>query len=77
MPLTDFQKEVLDAIVENRSEASHFAGGVVIHSTDESVRFSNDFDIFHDAVQELVSASEQDVATLRAAGFEVDLIDHD
>lgn len=77
MPLTDFQKEVLDAIVENRSEASHFAGGIVIHSTDESVRFSNDFDIFHDALQELVSASEQDVATLRAAGFEVDLIDHD
>lgn len=77
MPLTDFQKEVLEAIVENRSEASHFAGGIVIHSTDESARFSNDFDIFHDAVQELVNASERDVATLRAAGFEVDLINHD
>lgn len=49
MPLTDFQKEVLEAIVENRSEASHFAGGIVIHSTDESARFSNDFDIFGDA----------------------------
>ncbi|MEI8284157.1 MAG: hypothetical protein WCG52_04110 [bacterium] len=65
MPLTDFQKEVLEAIFENRSEASHFAGGIVIHSTDESARFSNDFDIFHDAVQELVNASERDVATLR------------
>jgi hypothetical protein len=28
MPLTDFQREVLAVIVANRSEASHFAGGL-------------------------------------------------
>lgn len=75
MPLTPFQKEVLAAIVENRHEASHFAGGIVLNAPDSSPRFSHDFDLFHDAVENLVDSSERDVANLRAAGFGVDLID--
>jgi hypothetical protein len=39
MPLTTFQKEVLEVILANRGEASHFAGGIVLHSPDDSVRF--------------------------------------
>jgi hypothetical protein len=30
MPLTDFQKEVLAILAANRSEESHFAGGIVL-----------------------------------------------
>lgn len=50
MPLTKFQSEVLAVIVGNRSEESHFAGGLVLNASDESARFSNDFDMFHDAI---------------------------
>lgn len=75
MPLTNFQKEVLEVIVANRCEKSHFAGGIVLNSPDDSVRFSHDFDLFHDAVEDLSASSEQDVAALRAAGFEIDLFD--
>lgn len=71
MPLTNFQREVLAVIVTNRSEASHFAGGLVLNAADDSSRFSKDFDFFHDAVEALAAASEQDTAALRAAGFEV------
>ena len=71
MPLTDFQHGVLSAIAINRSEASHFAGGMVLNAAPDSARFSKDFDFFHDGVEALAAASERDVATLRAAGYEV------
>lgn len=75
MPLTPFQREVLAAIVSNRSEASHFAGGLVLNVADDSSRFSKDFDMFHDAVADLATHSDRDVATLREAGFEVTLLE--
>jgi hypothetical protein len=75
MPLTDLQKEVLNVLVNNRSEFSHFAGGLVLNASETSARFSHDFDVFHDAVEDLVVASEKDVAALEAAGFGVDKIE--
>jgi hypothetical protein len=74
MPLTPFQKDVLAVLAANRSEESHFAGGVLLHASDDSPRFSRDFDIFHDVALEVVRASQQDVASLREAGFTVDTI---
>jgi hypothetical protein len=71
MPLTVLQKEVLAVLAPNRGEESHFAGGVVLHAADASSRYSYDFDIFHDLEQEVTRASNHDVETLRAAGFEV------
>lgn len=71
MPLTEIQKEILAVIRGNRSESSHFARGLVLNASDESVRFSHDFDIFHEAAEEVERASLQDVASLREAGFEV------
>lgn len=59
MPLTPLQSDVLAILAENRSEESHFAGGVVLNAAEDSVRYSNDFDIFHE------------LADLRAAGLEV------
>ena len=58
MPLTAFQKEVLEVLVTNRSEASHFAGGLVLNAPEDSARYSDDFDVFHEAVEDLVAASE-------------------
>lgn len=77
MPLTPFQKEVMAVLAANRSETSHVAGGVVINASDDSARYSKDFDIFHDSVEELSSASEKDIAALEAAGFEVEKIERD
>ena len=45
MPLTAFQLEVLAVLAANRSEESHFAGGVIINASDDSPRFSRDFAI--------------------------------
>lgn len=72
MPLSDLQKTVLKIIAANRSEASHFAGGVVLNAADDSVRFSHDFDIFHEAEMEVERASLADVALLQAAGYSVE-----
>jgi hypothetical protein len=74
MPLTRFQKDVLAVLAANRSEESHFAGGLLLNAADDSPRFSRDFDIFHDVAAEVVRASERDVASLRAAGFTVDTL---
>lgn len=71
MPLTPLQKQVLQVLAANRSEDSHFAGGLVLHSLEDSARFSHDFDIFHEAEEEVARASDGDVATLRGAGYEV------
>ncbi len=75
MPLTPFQKEVLGVLVGNRSEASHFAGGLVLNAPDDSARYSHDFDVFHEAVADLVAASEKDVSMLERAGFDVEKIE--
>ncbi len=72
MPLTALQHEVLRVIAANRSEESHFAGGLILHATENSARFSHDFDIFHEAAEEVASASRRDVESLRAAGYQVD-----
>jgi len=72
MPLTDFQKEVLAVLARNRSEESHFAGGVVLNAADHSARYSHDFDIFHELAEEVTRASNRDVATLRETGFHVE-----
>lgn len=71
MPLTALQKDVLAVLAGNRSEGSHFAGGIVLHAAEDSARFSHDFDIFHEAAAEVARASNRDVETLRAAGFHV------
>jgi hypothetical protein len=71
MPLTPFQSEVLAVLAGNRSEASHVAGGMVLNAGEGTVRYSGDFDFFHDLVADLVRHSERDVADLEAAGFEV------
>ncbi len=72
MPLTLFQQQVLDVIRANRSEASHFAGGVVLNAPVSSARYSHDFDLFHDAIEDLSRSSEADIAALEAAGFRVE-----
>ena len=72
MPLSPLQIDVLKIIAANRSEASHFAGGLVLNASPDSPRFSHDFDIFHEAEIEVAKASAADVALIRAAGYTVE-----
>ncbi len=72
MPVTPFQSDVLAVLAANRSEESHFAGGLVLNAAPESARYSNDFDIFQETAAEVTRASEADAASLRAAGFVVE-----
>jgi hypothetical protein len=74
MPLTSLQKDVLAVLARNRSEESHFAGGIVLNASDSSARFSHDFDIFHELAEEVTRASTKDVESLRSAGFQVETI---
>jgi hypothetical protein len=76
MPLTPLQKDVLAILAGNRSEESHFAGGVVLNTLDDSARFSHDFDIFHELAEEVTRASNRDVENLRRGGFQVDTPSH-
>jgi hypothetical protein len=62
MPVTPFQREVLGVIAANRNELSHFAGGLVLHADADSARYSHDFDIFHEAAEDVARASGADVA---------------
>lgn len=72
MPVTPFQSEVLAVLAGNRSEESHFAGGLVLNASPDSARYSHDFDIFHEAAEEVARASQADAASLRTAGFSVE-----
>lgn len=72
MPLTALQKDILAVLAGNRSEESHFAGGIVLNVAADSARFSHDFDIFHELAEEVTRASNRDVENLRGAGFQVE-----
>lgn len=73
MPLGDFEREVLRTIATNRNPDSFLGGATVLHRAPDSPRTSRDLDIFHDTTESLVRSVEQDVASLAAAGFQVDL----
>jgi hypothetical protein len=69
MALTALQKQVMNVIAANRSETSYMAGGAVLNK--DWFRLSDDLDIFHDTDEEIVDSARADIATLKAAGFDV------
>lgn len=71
MPLTAFQSSVAHLLAGQRSPESHVAGGAVINRTDNSLRYSDDIDIFHDAAESVASCAEADARVLQEAGCSV------
>jgi hypothetical protein len=69
MPLTDSQREVALLLAAHRNPESHVAGGAVINRADESFRYSEDIDIFHDVAESVAVCAEADATVLRAAGY--------
>jgi hypothetical protein len=59
-------------LARNRSEDSYLAGGAAILLQPNTQRFSQDLDYFHDSVERVASAYEQDRVTLVGHGYAVD-----
>lgn len=73
MPLTPFQRSVLQVLAGSRSTDSYLAGGAALHVTPNSERFSNDLDFFHDTEARVASAFDADARLLENSGFAVDV----
>jgi hypothetical protein len=73
MPLTSFQREVAVLLAVNRTDDSYLAGGAALHIAPNSHRYSNDLDYFHDSIERVASAFEQDSETLKRQGFSLSL----
>ena len=71
MPISDIQAMVLKQIAANRSPENYLAGATVIHRTDNTPRFSQDLDFFHDVEGSVAQSAEQDAATLHGAGYDL------
>lgn len=72
MPLTPFQRRVARVLAANRSPDSHIAGGAAINRRENSPRFSDDLDIFHDLAASVTSSAERDAEGLQAAGLKTE-----
>lgn len=74
MPIGAFEHEILRLLARNRNPDSFVAGATVLLLEPGTVRESQDVDIFHDTAESLEKSCEADIAVLRGAGYEVDLI---
>jgi len=71
MPLTPFQSRLARLLATNRTEDSYLAGGAALHIEPNSKRFSNDLDYFHDSVERVAEAFDQDRRLLETNGYSV------
>ncbi len=65
---------MLRIIAANRSEESYLAGATVLHRHENSIRFSQDVDLFHDLHEQIALSAEQDGRLLADAGCGVEWI---
>jgi hypothetical protein len=71
MPLGDFEREILRLLSRSRSPESYLAGATVFLRRKDSLRQSQDIDLFHNSAQALQKASVQDAEILTACGYAV------
>ena len=72
MPISDLQARILKEISANRSPDSYLAGATVLHRRDDSPRFSQDLDFFHDIEDSVAESATQDAETLLQAGYHLE-----
>jgi hypothetical protein len=75
MPLGDFEKSILRLLAVNRNPESYIAGATVFLRREDSVRQSQDIDVFHDTVQSLQQAASLDAAVLTQNGYALEWVD--
>ncbi|MEN8149197.1 MAG: hypothetical protein ABFS86_05205, partial [Planctomycetota bacterium] len=71
LSLAEIQARVLRIIAGNRSPESYLAGATVLHQAEDTPRFSQGLDLFHDLAESVALCAEADAVTLREAGFDV------
>ena len=69
MPLREFEKSLLRLLAAHRNPESFVAGATVLLRDPESHRRSQDIDVFHDTVESLTIASDNDCRVLREHGY--------
>jgi hypothetical protein len=69
MPITAFQKQVLALLKANRNPESYVAGGTAIQRAHDSIRYSEDVDIFHDVDQAVTDSYNADKVLLEKCGY--------
>ncbi|MEQ9569962.1 MAG: nucleotidyl transferase AbiEii/AbiGii toxin family protein [Longimicrobiales bacterium] len=74
MPLTDLQRAIFERIGPSRAPDSDLAGGTALHFRPESVRYSHDLDLFHDAEERVAEVFARDRSALEEAGFDVETV---
>jgi len=74
MPVTEFQKKVLGLLRAHRNPNSYVAGGIAIHRSESSLRFSNDIDFFHDTDIAVGEAATADTDVLKRIGYKVEIL---
>jgi hypothetical protein len=74
LPITEFQKKVFQTLKTSRDPESYVAGGTAINRNDDSLRYSQDIDLFHDTDLAVVSAYKKDLNTLRKARYQCDTL---
>ena len=75
MPLGNFEKSILRLLASNRNPESYIAGATVFLRREDSLRQSQDIDVFHDTLQSLQLAAKQDAAALEAHGYSLEWTD--
>lgn len=73
MPLTRFQRQLLADLAAAPTPDRYLAGGVALHFSPVSVRYSDDLDFFHDAEARVAAAYASDREHLIRAGYRVDV----
>ena len=71
MPLTPFQTGIFKVISANRNPDSYIAGGIVLNRDDQSERYSDDIDVFHDTSEAVAVGADADTEALRKVGYSV------
>ena len=72
MPISKIQSEVLKAIAANRNPENYLAGATVLHRSENSPRFSQDLDLFHDIEAAVAESSEVDARTLLELEYDLE-----
>jgi hypothetical protein len=75
MPLGDFEKSMLRLLAVNRNPESYVAGATVFLRREDSLRQSQDINVFHDTVQSLQQAALSDTAVLEQNGYGLEWAD--
>ena len=72
MPLGDFEKSILRLLAANRNPESYIAGATVFLRREDSLRQSQDIDVFHDTAESLRQAVTKDAGVLERNGYQLE-----